>query len=187
MKNIKLKGTGLHSVYLPGLVSTLLVSTSKKIQLHGSTFMSMKPSQTRSDERKCLKDGVKFPYSLSLQSESEWKSLSCVQLFATSWIVHEILQARILEWIAVPFPGDLTNPAIEPGFPALYVDSSPAELQGKHCPFKSCANSAIFPSFINLRHILPCPWVLYPSTPSFKNISNVILRFFFLPRIVIIF
>ena len=103
MKNIKLKGTGLHSVYLPGLVSTLLVSTSKKIQLHGSTFMSMKPSQTRSDERKCLKDGVKFPYSLSLQSESEWKSLSCVQLFATSWIVHEILQARILEWVAFPF------------------------------------------------------------------------------------
>ena len=112
MKNIKLKGTGLHSVYLPGLVSTLLVSTSEKIQLHGSTFMSMKPSQTRSDERKCLKDGAKFPYSLSLQSESEWKSLNCVQLFATSWIFHEILQARILEWVAVPFSRGSYQPSI---------------------------------------------------------------------------
>ena len=23
--------------------------------------------------------------------------------------VHEILQARILEWVAIPFPGDLPN------------------------------------------------------------------------------
>ena len=34
----------------------------------------------------------------------KWKSLSCVQLFATSWtIVCGILQARILEWVAFPF------------------------------------------------------------------------------------
>ena len=27
---------------------------------------------------------------------------------------HEILQARILEWVACPSPGDLPNPAIKP-------------------------------------------------------------------------
>ena len=42
--------------------------------------------------------------------------------------------ARILEWIAVPFSGDLPNPGIEQGSPALQADSLPAELcyQGSH-------------------------------------------------------
>ena len=29
--------------------------------------------------------------------------------------VHEISQARILEWIAIPSPGNLPDPGIEPG------------------------------------------------------------------------
>ena len=29
--------------------------------------------------------------------------------------VHGIFQARILEWVATSFPGDLPNPGIEPG------------------------------------------------------------------------
>ena len=45
--------------------------------------------------------------------------------------VHGILQAIILEWIAVPSPGDLPNPGIEPRSPALQVNSLPAELPGK--------------------------------------------------------
>ena len=45
--------------------------------------------------------------------------------------VHGILQARILEWVAVPSPGDLPNPGIEPRSPALRADSLPAEPQGK--------------------------------------------------------
>ena len=35
--------------------------------------------------------------------------------------VHGILQARILEWVAMPYPG------IEPGSPALQADSLPFE------------------------------------------------------------
>ena len=31
------------------------------------------------------------------------KVAQCVLLFATPWIVHGILQARILEWVAFPF------------------------------------------------------------------------------------
>ena len=47
------------------------------------------------------------------------------------YTVHGILQARILEWVAIPSPGDLPNPGIEPRSPALQVDSLPAEPSGK--------------------------------------------------------
>ena len=32
---------------------------------------------------------------------------------------HGLLQARILEWAAIPFSGDLSDPGIEPGSPVL--------------------------------------------------------------------
>ena len=44
--------------------------------------------------------------------------------------VHDILQARILEWVATPFSRDLPNPAIKPRSLALQVDSLPTELPG---------------------------------------------------------
>ena len=37
--------------------------------------------------------------------------------------VHGILQARILEWVAIFFLGDLPNPGVETGSPALQADS----------------------------------------------------------------
>ena len=43
--------------------------------------------------------------------------------------VHGILQARILEWIAISFSGDLSDPGIESGSPVLQADSLPSELQ----------------------------------------------------------
>ena len=47
------------------------------------------------------------------------------------YTVHGILQARILEWVVIPSPGDLCNPGIEPRSPALHADSLPAEPPGK--------------------------------------------------------
>ena len=49
-------------------------------------------------------------------TEWKWKSLSRVWLFGIpmDYIVHGILQARILEW-PVSSPGDLPDPGIEPG------------------------------------------------------------------------
>jgi len=47
------------------------------------------------------------------------------------YTVPEILQARILEWVAFPFSGDLPNPGIEPRSPALQVDSLRTEPQKK--------------------------------------------------------
>ena len=45
--------------------------------------------------------------------------------------VRGILQARILEWVAFPSPGDLPNPGIEPRSPALQADALPSEPPGK--------------------------------------------------------
>ena len=37
--------------------------------------------------------------------------------------VHGILQARILEWVPSPPPGDLPDPGIKPTSPTLQADS----------------------------------------------------------------
>ena len=50
--------------------------------------------------------------------------------------VHGILQARILEWVAIPSPGDLPNPGIKPRSPTLQVDSLPSEPPGKPLKIK---------------------------------------------------
>ena len=39
------------------------------------------------------------------------------------YTAHGILQARILEWVGIPFPGDILDPGIKPWSPALQVDS----------------------------------------------------------------
>ena len=46
--------------------------------------------------------------------------------------VHGIFQARILEWVAFPSPGDLPDPGIEPKSPSLQADALPPEPPGKH-------------------------------------------------------
>ena len=49
---------------------------------------------------------------------------SCLTLCdPMDYTVHGILQARILEWLAFPSPGDLPNPGIEPRSPSLQVES----------------------------------------------------------------
>ena len=56
---------------------------------------------------------------------------SCPTLCDTmDYTVNGILQARILEWVAFPSPGDLPNPGMEPSSLTLQTDSLPAELQG---------------------------------------------------------
>ena len=61
----------------------------------------------------------------------KWKWLSHVRLFWSHGIVHGILQARILEWVAMPFSRGSSQPRDHTRSPALQVDSLPAELPGK--------------------------------------------------------
>ena len=74
--------------------------------------------------------------------------------------VHGILQARILEWVAMPFSRDLPNPGIEPRSPTLPADSLPSEPPGnrlKHVP-----------SIVNLPPLQPVTeyWVENPASCS---------------------
>ena len=66
------------------------------------------------------------------------KSLSRVQLFLTLWTVayqapQSMEFSRQEYWSGLPFPspGDLPNPGIEPGSPALQADALLSEPPGK--------------------------------------------------------
>ena len=59
---------------------------------------------------------------------AKWKLLSSVRLCdPKDYTVHGILQARILEWVPVPF----SRGSSQPRSPALQADSLPAEPPGK--------------------------------------------------------
>ena len=45
--------------------------------------------------------------------------------------VNGIFQARVLDWIAISFSGDLPDPGSEPRSPALQADALPSEPPGK--------------------------------------------------------
>ena len=74
--------------------------------------------------------------------------------------VHEILQARILEWAAISFSGDLSNPGIEPRPPALQADSLLFEPLGKHKEL-----------FFHIQHIAT-PWTVAHQAPLVLGISQ---------------
>ena len=78
------------------------------------------------------------PQFISRLSGSTVKSLSRVRLFATPWTVAyqappSVGFSRQEWWSGLPFPspGDLPNPGIEPGSPALQADALPSEPPGK--------------------------------------------------------
>ena len=49
------------------------------------------------------------------------------------YTVHGILQAIILEWVAVPSPGDPLDPGTEPRSPTSQADSLLSEPPRKQC------------------------------------------------------
>ena len=87
-----------------------------------------------------------LPKVIASLKEDEWYTdqvhetrywLSCVQLFVTPWTVaHQAPPSmefsRQEYWSGLPFPspGDLPDPGIEPGSPALQVDALLSELPG---------------------------------------------------------
>ena len=80
-------------------------------------------------------------------SVTEVKSLSRVRLFVTPWTVaHQASPSMEVSrqeyWSGLPFPspGDLPDPGIEPGSPALQADALPSEPPGKpsKCRFLTC-------------------------------------------------
>ena len=61
---------------------------------------------------------------------------------------HRILQARILEWVAIPFFRNIPDPGIEPRSPTLQADTLPSEPPGKSMDL--CVHPVLF-LFLMLR------------------------------------
>ena len=68
---------------------------------------------------------------------NETKSLSCARLFATPWTVAhqtppsmEFFRHEYSSGLPFPSSGDLPDPGIEPGSPALQADTLPSEPPG---------------------------------------------------------
>ena len=57
-----------------------------------------------------------------------WDPMDCT---VSGSSVHGILQARILQWVAIASTGDLPNPGITPGSPAWQVDSLLSDPPGQ--------------------------------------------------------
>jgi hypothetical protein len=76
--------------------------------------------------------------SVTIEKDSEVKSLSRVRLFATPWPVAyqaplSMGFSRQEYWSGLPFPssGDLPDSGIEPGSPAFQADALTSEPPGK--------------------------------------------------------
>ena len=95
-------------------------------------------------------------------------SFSRVQLFVTPWTEEPgrlqsmgILQARILEWLPGPPPGDLPNPGIKPRSPPFQADSLPAEPLGE----APCSPTTILISIPHSWTLACCPhWSIYSQS-----------------------
>ena len=95
-------------------------------------FLIMKHEKIIEHEKKFL-----LTYTLSSQIRTCVKSLSCVLLFVTPWIVAcqtppsmGFSRQEYGSGLPFPSPGNLPDPGFEPGSPALQTDSWPIEVPG---------------------------------------------------------
>ena len=106
-------------------------------------------------------------YYVKVQGVSEWVKVaqSCPTLCdPMDYVVHGILQARILEWVAFPFSNISSQPRDRTQVSTLQVDSLPAEPQRK--PRNTRVGSLsllqrIFPTQKSNQGLLYCTRILY--------------------------
>ena len=92
--------------------------------------------------------------------------------------VHGISQARILEWVAISFPGDLPDPWIKSESPSLQVDSLPPSHPGSPTqPLRLSLNitcsrkcSMISPKKVSCHHLYACNCqnIILPLTLAYE-------------------
>ena len=96
------------------------------------------------------------------------KSLSCIQLCNSmsysllDFSVHGIYQARILEWVAISFSRNLSNPGIQPTSPALQTNSLPLNHQ-RSLRLESTQGWINYEHMIVFKH---GPWDFFPYRES---------------------
>ena len=114
---------------------------------------------------------------------SEVKSLSHVQLFATPWTVAYQASpsmgfSRQGYWSGFPFPspGDLPDPAVELGSPALQADALPSEPPGKPLLYSSVYVSTPTSQFVPLPISPSNKFVLYTYDSYFCSVDESIKK-----------
>ena len=122
--------------------------------------------------------------NVSISSVVAIESLSCAQLFCDrmncslpGYSIHGILQARILEWIAISF---LPDPGIEPMSPAFQADSlllshqrSPASSRRKSI-LSSVWWQLSFPAYFSpKKELFSISWIFFGAP---KNVHLLILE-----------
>ena len=93
-------------------------------------WLSYKGSRVHGILQARILEWVAFPFSRGSSQPRDWIQVSHIAGgFFTSWATREAQEY----WSGQPFssPVDLPDPGIEPGSPALQVDSWPTELWGK--------------------------------------------------------
>ena len=122
-----------------------------------------------------------------------------VWLFVTLWTVARqaplsmgLSRQEYWSGLPCPPPGDLPNPGIKPGSPALQMDSLPAELPGKPCVTKSAKSLQSCPTLCDpmdhpafgILEARVLEWVAFPfsrgsSQPRDKTQVSCIAGIFF--------
>ena len=107
-------------------------------------------------------------YFSIMKVKVKWKSLSHVWFFVTPWIVHGVLQARTLEWVAFPFSRGSSNPGIESrdqtqaSCTAGKFFTSWATRETQECWVGSLSlHQCIFPTQESNQSLLHCRRILY--------------------------
>ena len=90
--------------------------------------------------------------------------------------VYGILQARILEWVAILFSRDLPDLEIKPRSPALQPYSLPSEPQGKP---KDSFKKILLKKVLSQRVVLQMVLITHPSCAISDLILLRKLHFFF--------
>ena len=101
---------------------------------------------------------------------------------------HWILQARILEWVAMPSSRESSNPGIEPespASPALQVDSLPTEPPGKPLNMLDSNITQVFSCLFNVGKMFYYLKVISnpneeQSLPSLSNLHLILCFISFL-------
>ena len=94
---------------------------------------------------------ITLPTKVHLVKWSESHSVVSTLCDSMDYTVHGILQARILEWVVIPFSGGSSQARDQTHSPALQADSLPDEPQGK--PKDTGVGSLFF--------LLHCRQILY--------------------------
>ena len=133
---------------------------------------SFKCIYTHANHRlKVKSESVSHAVYLTFCDPMDWKPQAPLSIgFSRQeyWSVKQTNKKRILEWVAVPFSRDLPDSGIEPGPPALQIDTLPFEPPGKPIPAK------IYPPFFFMYHLENMDHNAFPNHKiHFFNISFI--------------